>query len=176
MKNRLSSQFNLKIGSLLTKALSSSLSSSLKLSLMLYLKLSFKLSFMHFLWYKPHLRTLKNSETDIEPHLDNFGMDTQTDRLSPRAPVGAKNCSRSQLVSRGMGPRSRLRDHGLRGSHRRWKKGHFLIAWFLCYLYQQNKSYFQLTNKLKCQKNPHWVLTWQKPPHFGTFWRNFNSL
>ena len=32
------------------------------------------------------------------------------------------------------------------------------------------------TNKLKCRKNPQRVLTWQKPRHFGTFWRNFNGL
>ena len=32
------------------------------------------------------------------------------------------------------------------------------------------------TNKLKCRKNPHRVLTWQKPPQSATFWRNFNSL
>ena len=49
-------------------------------------------------------------------------MYAQTDRLSPRAPVGAKNCCRSQLASRDMGSRSRLRDHGLCGSDWWYKK------------------------------------------------------
>ena len=49
---------------------------------------------------------------------------------------------------------------GRRGQH--WKVGHDT-----CLFHAERSD--SGTNKLKCRKNAHWVLTWQKPPHFGTY-------